>query len=400
MNTRHKNHIEFTAFGAYCNDFINELVNSDYNAWDISGNADIYTVKTAPQNYMAIARLAGSYRVKTKVSGRSGVYFKLRRYKKRIGIPLGILAFFAIIVTMSNFIWSIRITGNHELSSYRIVEQLELHGIKSGAPIRGFNANQIELMLTLTFDELAWVNIERSGSRVNVKINERLPSAIETIPVSSPCNVVAKFSGQLIETEIYRGRLLYEVGSGVNAGDIVVSGVIANNTADPNNPWSGSIAYVHADAKLIAECIEIVEFYQPLSTFHNVKNGFTDNNTSMIFLGMRFGRDKIIANKNADNVVYSEEMRAPDIFGFPLPFRVLTQRYIYHDRIEVADAAPYALQKLNRQIELFELNFLGEAEIIEKQVEYFPDEEGIKAVAEYIFRVDVAEKVEILMGSN
>jgi similar to stage IV sporulation protein len=248
--------------------------------------------------------------------------------------------------------------------------------------IEGFNANQAELELALAIEELAWVSIERTGSRINVKISERLDGGDSNeIAVTTPCNIIAGRTGQLIKAEVYRGELLYELGSGVSAGDIVVSGVI-----------HGGI--VHADALLLAEIVEIVDFYQPFSTKQRAANGHSMSNRSIVFLGMRFGGELDIC-PHSDHVQYTQSMTAPNIFGFPLPFRVLNQDYVFYDRLEVIDPPVTALNKLNRQIDLYETNFLSDAEIIERQVEYFPDENGVGALVRYIFHTDIAVKSEI-----
>jgi similar to stage IV sporulation protein len=385
-------YIEFTAFGAYCEEFIDELVKSDYSVSNISSQSGIYTVRVTPGSYPAIARKAGEYRVKTRVVRRSGIYFTLRRYRKRIGILLGILSFFAIIVLLSNFVWSVRITGVNEVSRWQISEQLSKSGIRPGVHIASFNANLAEIELTLAIEEIAWVSIERTGSRVNVKVSERLENDKDTIPITQPCNVVASHSGQLIRAEVYRGELLYEIGSGINAGGIVVSGI--------TDDVRGGISYVHADAVLIAEAVELIDFYQPYTVFHRARNGHSVNNRSIVFLGRRFGGELNIC-PHSDHVDYSETVTAPDLFGFPLPLRVLNQNYVFFERVEVTDPPVTALDKLNRQIELYEANFLlglG-AEIIDKQVEYYPDENGIGALIRYVFHIDVAQKRELTISN-
>jgi sporulation protein YqfD len=378
-------YIEFTAFGVYCGQFVNELVNSGSRVFDISASSDIYTIKTAPRNYPAIVRAARAYRVKTRVVGRHGAYFVLRRYRRRVGIPLGVLAFFAVIVIMSGFIWSIRISGNEQIGSWQILEQLAHSGIRAGVHRDSFNANQAELELALAIDALAWVSIERTGSRLNVKVSERLPEAAGQVPADMPCDVITSRSGQLIKADVYRGELAAKIGSGINAGDVIVRG---NGT--------------HADAKLLVEVVEIVDFYQPYTVFHRARNGHSMSNRSVVFLGMRFGGERDIS-KHADHIDYTETLTAPRLLeniggGFPLPVRVLQQDYAFYERVEVTDSPAAAREKLDRQIELYEHNFLQGAEIIDRQVEFSPDDNGIGAIARYVFRTDTSEKVSADSG--
>ncbi|MCL1789367.1 MAG: sporulation protein YqfD, partial [Oscillospiraceae bacterium] len=196
-------------------------------------------------------------------------------------------------------------------------------------------------------------------------------------------NITAGYSGQLVRAEVYRGELLIEEGNGVNEGDVVVSGIISD--------FADGFYHVHADAKLILEVVETIDFYQPYTTLIKAKNGRSVHNNSIVFLGKRFGRE-IKINKHADHVDYSEELTVPRFFGFSMPFRVLKQHYAFYDRIEVTGSTADSREKLDRQMELYETNFLKDAEIIEKQAEYFPDDSGIGGIVRYVFHVDSAVK--------
>ncbi|MCL1882123.1 MAG: sporulation protein YqfD [Oscillospiraceae bacterium] len=413
-----KSYVEFSAFGVYCNDFVDFLVSSPHQVFDITSSSDIYSIKTSPHNYAWIKRKAGEFGVRTKVIDRRGGYFVLRRYRKRIGLLFGMLAFLGIIVAMSNYIWDIEITGNSQIGNYRIMEQLNKSGIRTGIGINSFNANQVELELAISIPDLAWVSIERSGSRINVKISEQiLDDEQPEISLKQPANVISTKSGILVRADVYRGDLLYEVGSGIRAGDVVVSGVIARG-GTPENPETLQIPentenlepgvtyhYVHADATLIVETSEIVDFYQPFTVNHRIANGRSVNERSFIFLGRRIrglsnDRNSSQINKNANHIDYFENITTPKFLGFPLPFRVLEQQYTFHERIEVTDSPTAARDNLLKQIELYEQNFIlsGDmAEIVERQIEFFPDEEGVGALVRFVFRVNAASQREILV---
>jgi hypothetical protein len=123
------------------------------------------------------------------------------------------------------------------------------------------------------------------------------------------------------------------------------------------------------------------------------------NNTSVLFLGRRIGGEAKI-NPHADHVDYSERIYTPRVLGLPMPYRVLEQDYVFRDRVQVTDTPAAAREALDKQIELYETNFIlsqSEVELIERQVEYFPDCEGVGALVRYVYRVDAAVKSEIFM---
>jgi similar to stage IV sporulation protein len=387
-----KSYVEFTAFGVYCGEFIDYLISSEHYVFDVCADSNLYKAKSAPQNYPAIAKKAREYGVRTRVVGRGGAYFLVRKHRKRIGVMFGVLAFLGIIVAMSNFVWDINIVGNSEVGRYRIMAELDKQGIRTGIRTNAFDANLAELRLALAIDELAWVNIERAGSRINVKVSESVGNERGGgIPLSRPTNVVATRSGQLVSANIYRGELLGVVG---------VPNYVMGAPPDEDTGIS-SYRYVHADAVLIAEIVEYVDFHQPFTVMHRADNGHSANNRSVIFLGHRFGNELPIP-AHAAHVDYSEKLYAPRLFGlFTLPVRILEQNYVFSDRIEVTDTPVNAKRQLDNQIELYERNFIltcDTAEIVERVTEYYPDEFGISAMVRYVFRVDVAVKTEIVLS--
>jgi similar to stage IV sporulation protein len=319
---------------------------------------------------------------------------------------VGVLAFFAVITALSGFVWDISIEGNSSVSNYRIMQQLERSGIRTGMPTGGFsvNANLAELELALAIDELAWVSIERLGNRVNVKVNEVFgDDEKQEIPQSKPANVISLHSGRLVQAQVYRGELLFEEGSGVRAGQVVVSGVvpipeISGESGVPQETGNtAAYNYVHADALLLVEVSKAADFFQEYTVSRRARNGRRINNTSYVFLGRRIGSELEI-NPSADHIDYSERLYTPLIFGFPLPFRVLEQDYIFYDRVQVTDSPVNARESLDRQIELYERNFIllcEFSEIVSRQTEFFPEENGIGALVHYVFVTNAAQKVEI-----
>jgi similar to stage IV sporulation protein len=392
-------YIEFTAFGAYTDEFINEIMGAGMRISEISCENSIHTIRIRPCDYLSAARTARKFRVKTKVVKRAGGYFALRRYKKRLGIPAGILAFCAVIVFLSSFIWDIQVSGNSEIQTWQILEQLSSMGIYPGAKIGSYNANIAELELQMTFDKLAWVSIERTGSRINVKVSERLESEQVTqkeISVSEPCNIVSSRTGQLIRADVFRGKLMYKEGSGIRAGDVIVSGVVKDGLDEET---ATSQSYVHAQAVLIVQVEEYADFYLPYTFTQKSKNGRSVNNKSVVFLGKRFGGEFKI-DKNADYVHYNESIKKPAIFGFPLPLKIIEQDYIFYDKIQVTDSYSSVFSELERQIELYEKNFLVSkgAQIIEKNEEFYPDDNGLGVLVRYVYQIDAAEKQEMTVG--
>ncbi|MDE8718873.1 sporulation protein YqfD, partial [[Eubacterium] siraeum] len=95
------------------------------------------------------------------------------------------------------------------------------------------------------------------------------------IPIETPCNVISDFDGQLIYTEIYKGKLQTTVWSGIVKGQLIISGTVNDN--------GGHIVYVHADGLLKAQCEQTVEFFLPFEQTRSVKTEVKYYSTYLMF---------------------------------------------------------------------------------------------------------------------
>jgi len=380
-----KSYIVVSSRGSYNESFMNELMSNKIRFHDLEIKDDIIYFITSPYFYKRIARIARESGVKTRVESRHGAYFKLRPFKKRYGVFFGAAGFIGVIVLLSNFIWDIRVTGNSDVEPSQIIEIMERHGIRNGSFIHGYSKESAELSAILELDRLAWINIERDGSRINVKVSERLEPAVEEIPVTVPCNVVAVKTGIIVKTEVYRGTLLYEIGSGVDRGDVIVSGVIEDGT--------GNIILSHASAKIIAECVDAAEFFVPFITHERRNNGRVTKNNFILFLGTSFPTSVIL--NPPDNASYREETRAPRFFGLRLPYRLRTEIYTHYDIIEVQIGQTAAIERLKKQIEDYKFNFYGTDSgnvIISVDERFIIRDDGIAAEVTIVYHTDIAVK--------
>ncbi|MDR2558300.1 MAG: sporulation protein YqfD [Oscillospiraceae bacterium] len=377
-----KSYIVVSVLGSYNEAFVNNLIKSNIKVWEIKNKDGVIYFNMSPYFYKKIARAAFNSGVRTRVEERHGAYFKLRRYKNRYGVFFGAVSFLGIIVLMSNFVWDIRVHGNESLSASQIIEVMEKHGITNGVNIHDYDSEKAELALALELDRLAWVNIERQGSRINVNVSERLETEDDKIPVTVPCNIVAVKTGIIIETEVYRGRLLIEPGSGVSRGEVIVSGVVDDG--------AGNIILSHASAKIIAECEEITEFFVPFISLERRNNGRISKNNFIVFLGRGF--PLFLIDSKPEDAAFSEEMRAPAFLGLRLPFRLKTEVYAHYDFIEVTLGQAQVLERLKKQIELHRQNFYGDSEIISFDEKYIMCEEGITAEVRVVYRTDIAQQ--------
>lgn len=377
-------YIDVMVFGSHMDEFVNALMSGEVKTWEIKKADGMLFLKCRPYHYKRLAGLARRHGVRSTIEKRHGFYFRVHRYKKRYGVPLGVMGYAAVIVLLSLFVWDIRVAGNEEITSGQIKEILLEKGVTTGIPINSFDTQLTEIYVRNSLEKLAWVSLERDGSRVYVKILEGNVEENPGLPAGTPCNIISLYDGVIVDYEVYRGQLMYEKGSGVVAGDILVSGLVDDG--------GGNVLLQQANAKVILECTAEVEFYAGFVTQETRKTGVVTRNSYIELLGASI---PFLTNQTpADVARYSEETRKPEVFGFPLPFRVKTCVYEGYEYVEVQRTSEEALKSLNSQIEAYLGNFYAEAEIVSQETEIVPGEDGISARLRLVYRADAAVQRE------
>ena len=380
-------YIRFSLIGAYCEEFLSKIKSCELKILDLRCIDGILYGNVKPSDYKKIARFTHKYKVRMRIHERHGVIFKALPYKKRIGIPIGIVMFFLIIYLFSNIVWDIKIDGNERISDLQILEVLKNCGIYAGANNDGFLTAEAEIKALLTLNELSWISVEKQGSRVYVKVSERLQTEKNDLPLSKPCNILAEKTGVIVSAEVYRGTLMYPIGSAVAEGDIVVSGTV--------NDGGGHIVYSHANAKIIAEFEDKAIFYQEYSTKETVKTGYTETKDYIQLFSFVFPAEQMPAK---DNFIYKTENHIVSFFGIKMPWTIKKVIASETDDIEVERTTRDAERLLEQQLEDYCDNYLSDYEIVSIEKEYYGNTNGIQLRAYFTLRGDIAIQKEIYIN--
>ena len=377
-------YVKFSLIGTGCEEFLSHSLSNGIKIYDIENNEGVIYAKTSPSHYFLLASSVKDFHVRMRIAEKRGIRFRAYRYRNRYGLIAGALAYGLILLLCSGIVWDITITGNERISDESILEFLAENGIYPGASRKELDTTLTELNALLSFEDLAWISIENEGSRVNVKLNERISNPENGLSVSTPCNIVASHEGVIVEAEVYRGTMLYETGSGVAEGDIIVSGII--------NDGAGNISINHADAKIIAEYEEEVSFYQQFNTVEKVKTNEKYYSEYFKLFGFTFPNE---TNRYIDGYTYTSSSYEVRLFGIKMPWTRIVVEGTRNEDIEVTRTVNDVKRLLERELEMYELNFLKNQEVVDRDIEYERDENGIKLVCRFTLRGNIASQSEI-----
>ena len=159
-----------------------------------------------------------------------GFFGFLVRNKKRYGVLLAMLLSTALLLLSRSLVWDVRISGNESLSELAVEDALSEAGFGIGTLWRKADKNEIETAVLSNNPEIAWISLNRRGTVAYVELieSENVGIREEIAPLYS--NIVADRDGVIEEITVKSGEAMVKVGDVVRAGDILISGVIENDS--------------------------------------------------------------------------------------------------------------------------------------------------------------------------
>ena len=325
---------------------------SNIYLWDSTKIDDKVYSNINAKKYKNIRKIAKESNVRIKIFKKYGVPFIINRYRKRIGLLIGVLIFISFLFIMSQFIWSIEIHGAKTIDQKKLLEFIHQHNLTCGTYKRIVDVRSIEREALLHFDDISWISINIQGSKANIEINERIKPP-EKIDAGDPCNIVASKRGTIKYFEVYTGQKVIEVGDSVDEGQILVSGIIEDKSL--NNTW------IRSRAKVIAEIEENVEYWQPL-----IEETINYIDFSKVYYLELFG-NKIPVNfskKPDEHIVKFESTIYPKFFNINMPFIIHKQENKIENKTYLKISQKIARSKLLKLIKKSEEKMINEDIII------------------------------------
>lgn len=373
--------VSFSGLGGFQEKMLSELLDNDIRVYGVRfADGKIYGA-VSPLDYYQTSEIARKYGVKLRAEKRSGLYFTLLKYRRRIGLYMGCLVFAAMLAVQQTRVQDISITGDVHKS--QVLQILEDCGITVGAATSSLNMSRAERRLMLEVDNAAWVDVSCEGFRVNVRIEKgvEMPEVEDKLPR----NVVAARPAQIVRQVVRCGASVVSNGSGVNTGDLLVSGTVPDGR--------NHILLVRSDAEIIGEWDETQEFFVPFNETINVADG-----ERKIFKWIILGDDEyplFLGKAAADNSLYTEETSHVRLFGQNTPMLVKTGTFTAYTQKSITRSPEAAAAELRKQKDDFERNFYSDYEIIDVVEKFYPAEDGIRLVLDYTLQGDIAKPVVI-----
>lgn len=233
----------FSAEGNFPERFLNLCARADMGLWDIHRTENGLCAKIIASRYGKLRPIAKKCGVKLRVKNKYGLPFRLLPYRKRAGMPLGLILFAGLIWFLGQFIWFVDIPQVSPALQDKLEAAVYDAGIRPGMLRSRIDAKMISTELQLEINELSWAGISTLGSSISVDVRE-MEKMKKVIENTEPCNVIAAKDGVIISVNSSEGQNEVSVGQAVQKGDLLISGVMEHQ--------DGAVSMVHAQGEVFA----------------------------------------------------------------------------------------------------------------------------------------------------
>ena len=204
MSLRMRRSIRINAQGKQLNKFINAIHQHRIDCRGQYCRSEVFYCDIYRRDLQELRDIAEKYGIELKAAEYDSLFARLFRYRRRLGIIIGILLVLTAALYFSQVVVTIEIEGNSAVSDEVILSALEELDIKAGTPICRINIPYCENRLRLMIDDVAWAGIRHTGSRLVVQVTE-VRQVPEMLRDRVPCNIVVS-SAISWETTSPRGQ--------------------------------------------------------------------------------------------------------------------------------------------------------------------------------------------------
>ncbi|MBP1581684.1 MAG: sporulation protein YqfD, partial [Oscillospiraceae bacterium] len=180
--------MEFQISGKYLERFLNLAARARIPIWDGRREEQVFYGKTLVSNGPQLRQIAEKVQLQWQQSDYKGAPQLQKRYRKRFGIAGGGILLLILMLLSQQFVWTIRVKGNAQVSDTAVIQLAEQLGLRPGVWKKSLDVIEIADELTVQLEQVSWAAINLLGTVAEVEIVERVMPP-EVLDEETPCNV-------------------------------------------------------------------------------------------------------------------------------------------------------------------------------------------------------------------
>ena len=334
-----RGYVYFHGIGGFPADFISSATAAGIDLTDTHLQGEEFFGGCQACDYCRLRPLARRAGLHLHILRKSGVYFKLFPYRRRIGLPIGAILAGILLFTLSSRIWIVAPLGNIQLSDAEVLETVRAQGVYVGCRIDSVNMEELRILSLHDLPRAVYLSVNPHGCVARVMVKERADTPEIQNFKSTVSNLVATMDGKIISTDVHSGQAAVQVGDGVSEGMLLVSGTVESA--------SGHIALRRAAGNIIAQTTRTLSFTVPF--YETVK---LPSDTPVFRPALRFLKWELplFANTPLDGVYHVEEYHhLPHFRDLTVPLGVVHRYYTPMQNTDIQHTYDEALLLLEQQ---------------------------------------------------
>ena len=232
-------YVRITIEGYFIERLINLCMKNKILLWNSKRKkSTLLEVNISIKDFKRIVTFAKQSKCKVKIKAKKGLPFIFNKYKKRKIFFIFLCLIVVGILSLSNFVWNIEITGNTTIPSEELMQTLKEEGLNIGILKSKIDTKEIINKMRLDRNDLAWIGIELKGTNAIVKIVEA-DKKPDIVKEDEYCNIVATKSAMIVKVNALNGTALVKEGDIVKVNTPLIGGWLEGK-------YTG-MRYVHAN---------------------------------------------------------------------------------------------------------------------------------------------------------
>lgn len=316
--------VSCTVSGVRPERFLNQCVAGGIGFWDVQYvTPNLLTLSMSARDFRHIRPVARSAGCTLRLTRKRGALYSSRRMRRRYALIFGALVLGVFFWAMNSLILTIDVTGYERVAPAEILEAMKAEGVGVGTRVSMVDASRLRNKILLEIPELSWFTVTIRGCHAVVDVRERGDTP-EVPDLSQPADIVADRTGVITILRVYRGEEQVEVGTMVQEGDLLVSGLVHLRLDEKT-------MLTHATADIYARVWHQATAAIPLDGYQKVRTG-----RKSVRYALALGNFRINFYKKGgkpfdkcDKISNRYEVKLSD--GSTLPFALIRETYYEYE---------------------------------------------------------------------
>lgn len=379
-------HIEVE--GYFIERFINLCISKHILLWNSKREkSTLLHTNMSIHDFRRISTIAKQAKCKVKIQAKKGLPFIFHKYKKRKLFFVFLLFIFIGIMSLSNFVWNIEITGNTTIPTEELLQTVQEEGLTVGKLKGKINSKEIINKIRLDRNDIAWVGIELQGTNAVVKVVEA-DKKPEIINEEEYCNIVATKPGIIVKIDALNGTPLVKEGDTIKAGTVLIGGFLEGK-------YTGT-RYVHANGQVQAKVWYSQTEKVELKQMQKIRTGNVETKYSVNLNNFPINLYKTLSKfEKYDTIMENNKLKLFSDFYLPIEVSKITNYEVKEEPIEysIEEAKQIAQQKAK---EILDGQIAKKENILNTYINYKQTDNVIEAEVIYEVLEEIGTKEKIV----